>query len=154
MSFPSSPEAQAGARNARRLLAVLTTHLASSSSSSSSSSRPSSSARAAAAAGSPAPRVVVIFSGKRKSGKDYVCERLQAQLGEVAAIGRLSGPLKQAFAEEHDLDFSELLTDGPYKEKYRGQMIKWGEERRDADPGFFARIVVAEHQARGTQVLM
>jgi len=35
------------------------------------------------------------------------------------------------------------LTAGPYKERYREDMIKWGEDRRNSDPGFFARIVVA-----------
>jgi phosphomevalonate kinase len=54
-----------------------------------------------------------------QSGKDFVCEKLLERLGGAAEIGRLSAPLKQAFAEENGLDFKELLTDGPYKEKYR-----------------------------------
>ena len=96
-------------------------------------------APASAAAG-----VVVVVSGKRKSGKDFVCERLLDQLGAAAAeIGRLSAPLKEAYAEAHGLDFAELLTDGPYKEKYRLDMIRWGEERREKDSGFFARLVMA-----------
>jgi phosphomevalonate kinase len=151
------------------------------------------------------PRLVVIFSGKRKSGKvrarsrgrgsarlaptraprskrsagvrrpsprqrvgiadaripanaphtarlfprpqDYVTDRLVASLGAHATIGRLSGPLKGAYAKEHGLDFAQLLSDGPYKEKYRADMIVWGERRRHADPGFFARLVVAESRA-------
>ena len=61
-----------------------------------------------------------------------------------STVAGLSAPLKQAFATEHGLDFTELLTDGPYKEKYRADMIPWGEARRNKDPGFFARIVMAE----------
>eukprot|EP00465_Bigelowiella_longifila_P015220 CAMPEP_0185274090 /NCGR_PEP_ID=MMETSP1359-20130426/51039_1 /TAXON_ID=552665 /ORGANISM="Bigelowiella longifila, Strain CCMP242" /LENGTH=174 /DNA_ID=CAMNT_0027866941 /DNA_START=177 /DNA_END=698 /DNA_ORIENTATION=+ len=88
--------------------------------------------------------VVVIFSGKRKSGKDYCTERLKSMLGpETAEIGRLSAPLKLAYAKEHNLDYKQLLSDGPYKEKYRKDMIRWGEERRNKDPGFFAKLVVA-----------
>ena len=62
---------------------------------------------------------------------------------EVAEIGRLSGPLKKAYAEEHDLDYAELLTASSYKEQHRARMITWGEERRNADAGFFARKVLS-----------
>ena len=93
------------------------------------------------------PRLVIVFSGKRKSGKDYICERLEelfeADYPGEAEVGRLSAPLKKAFADENGLDFAELLTDGPYKEKYRGPMIAWGEDKRASDPGFFANLVVA-----------
>mmetsp|Transcript_12383 Transcript_12383/g.18490 ORF Transcript_12383/g.18490 Transcript_12383/m.18490 type:complete len:206 (-) Transcript_12383:170-787(-) len=87
-------------------------------------------------------QVVVIFSGKRKCGKDYVTGKLVEQLGaSTAEIGRLSAPLKKAYAEENGLDYKKLLSDGPYKEKFRKKMIVWGEERRNKDPGFFARKV-------------
>jgi phosphomevalonate kinase len=100
------------------------------------------------------PRIVIVFSGKRKSGKDYLCERLEKFFGAdkaaspggapQAAIGRLSGPLKKAYADEHNLNFKELLSDGPYKEKYRKDMIAWGVARRTADPGYFPRLVLAQ----------
>ena len=45
--------------------------------------------------------------------------------------------------QENGLNFQELLSDGPYKEKYRASMITWGEEKRKADPGYFARLVLA-----------
>ncbi|XP_015427268.1 PREDICTED: phosphomevalonate kinase isoform X2 [Myotis davidii] len=47
-----------------------------------------------------APRLVLLFSGKRKSGKDFVTEALQSRLGEdVCAVLRLSGPLKEQYAQ-------------------------------------------------------
>ena len=90
---------------------------------------------------------MVVFSGKRKSGKDYVTDRLveqvQALVGAgVCEVGRLSAPLKKAYADENGLDYKELLSDGPYKEKYRADMIVWGERKRNEDPGYFARLVV------------
>ena len=92
-----------------------------------------------------APRVVALISGKRKSGKDYSTEILLGMLGgDVAEVGRLSGPLKKAYAEEHGLDYERLLSADSYKEKYRKDMIHWGQRRREADPGFFARIVVGQ----------
>ncbi|XP_070252622.1 phosphomevalonate kinase isoform X2 [Myotis yumanensis] len=90
-----------------------------------------------------APRLVLLFSGKRKSGKDFVTEALQSRLGaDVCAVLRLSGPLKEQYAQEHGLNFQRLLDASAYKEAYRRDMILWGETQRQADPGFFCRKVV------------
>ncbi|XP_038137080.1 phosphomevalonate kinase [Cyprinodon tularosa] len=87
------------------------------------------------------PELVLVFSGKRKSGKDYITDLIQDRLGpEICCILRLSGPLKQQFAQEHNLDLDQLLGPGPYKELYRANMIRWGEDRRNQDPGFFCRL--------------
>ena len=117
------------------------------------------------------PRLVIVFSGKRKSGKDFVTDRLVVAinkaavaaglLGEAPAaaeaagggtgtgsgagsavptlcceIGRLSAPLKKAYADENGLDFAELLSDGPYKEKYRASMVKQKREGRRGTKSF------------------
>uniref|UniRef100_A0A8I5NWV6 Phosphomevalonate kinase n=1 Tax=Papio anubis TaxID=9555 RepID=A0A8I5NWV6_PAPAN len=90
-----------------------------------------------------APRLVLLFSGKRKSGKDFVTEALQSRLGaDVCAVLRLSGPLKEQYAQEHGLNFQRLLDASTYKEAFRKDMIRWGEEKRQADPGFFCRKIV------------
>ncbi|XP_075901904.1 phosphomevalonate kinase [Nelusetta ayraudi] len=87
------------------------------------------------------PRLILVFSGKRKSGKDYVTDRIRERLGaEVCCVLRLSGPLKQQYAQEHGLDLEQLLGPGPYKEQHRADMIRWGESRRRQDPGFFCRL--------------
>uniref|UniRef100_A0A8C4KR42 Phosphomevalonate kinase n=1 Tax=Equus asinus asinus TaxID=83772 RepID=A0A8C4KR42_EQUAS len=89
------------------------------------------------------PRLVLLFSGKRKSGKDFVTEALQSRLGaDVCAIFFFSGPLKEQYAQEHGLNFQRLLDASTYKEAYRRDMIRWGEEKRQADPGFFCRKIV------------
>lgn len=88
--------------------------------------------------------------------------------GGVCALLRLSGPLKKQFAlvsdapvkllppggvnqqlpltvsipQEQGLDFERLLDASEYKETYRAAMIRWGEEKRSADPGFFCRLIV------------
>ncbi|XP_014816718.1 PREDICTED: phosphomevalonate kinase [Calidris pugnax] len=90
-----------------------------------------------------APRAVLLLSGKRKSGKDFVAEELRSRLGpDVCTVLRLSGPLKEQYAKEHGLDFQRLLDASAYKERYRQDMIRWGEEKRCADPGFFCRTAV------------
>ncbi|XP_004629859.1 phosphomevalonate kinase [Octodon degus] len=90
-----------------------------------------------------APQLVLLFSGKRKSGKDFVTETLRSRLGaDVCAVLRLSGPLKEQYAQEHGLNFERLLDASSYKEAHRSDMIRWGEEKRQADPGFFCRKIV------------
>ncbi|XP_072214756.1 phosphomevalonate kinase isoform X1 [Excalfactoria chinensis] len=89
------------------------------------------------------PRAVLLLSGKRKSGKDFVAEEIQNRLGpDVCTVLRLSAPLKEQYAQEHGLDFQRLLDASAYKERYRQDMIRWGEEKRRADPGFFCRAAV------------
>ncbi|XP_069032635.1 phosphomevalonate kinase-like isoform X2 [Embiotoca jacksoni] len=91
------------------------------------------------------PKLILVFSGKRKSGKDYVTDLIQERLGcEACCVLRLSGPLKQQYAQEHGLDLDQLLGPGPYKEQYRADMIRWGETRRNQDPGFFCRLATKE----------
>lgn len=46
------------------------------------------------------------------------------------------------FGQEHGLDLQRLLDASAYKEAYRSDMIRWGEEKRQVDPGFFCRKVV------------
>lgn len=87
------------------------------------------------------------------------------RLGDATAeIIRLSGPLKQCYAQvrpgprrtrargaaalsaprqEHGLDLEQLLGAGPYKERYRLDMIRWGEERRNEQPDLFCRLATA-----------
>lgn len=72
-----------------------------------------------------------------------MAEQLRSRLGPaVCCVLRLSAPLKERYAEEHGLDFQRLLDASAYKELYRQDMIRWGEEKRRADPGFFCRTVV------------
>ena len=65
------------------------------------------------------PKKILLFCGKRKSGKDYLTEWLQKSLNlkfekNSTTILRLSGPLKECYAEDHGLDFSKLLDSSDY----------------------------------------
>lgn len=91
------------------------------------------------------PRVVLLFSGKRKTGKDFITERLlQTLSSDRAEIIRISEPIKRRWAEEHGLDLKQLLSDGLYKERYRKEMIEWSEQMRDKDYGYFCREACRE----------
>lgn len=100
------------------------------------------------------PRLVIVFSGKRKSGKDFVAEKLLRLIGDDEAIlFRLSGPLKQQYAIEKNLDFASLLTSSSYKEKFREDMIKWGEAKRLADPDYFCNLACASGKGKRVWII-
>lgn len=53
---------------------------------------------------------------------------------------RISAPLKGAYAEANKLDIEQLMSSGVYKENYRLNMIKWSDEIRQKDPGYFCNL--------------
>ncbi|KAI8434156.1 hypothetical protein MSG28_012277 [Choristoneura fumiferana] len=86
-----------------------------------------------------APRIILLFSGKRKSGKDYLTDQLQKLLGDRCEIIKISQPIKSHWAKEKNLNLNEMLSDSEYKEQYRLDMITWSDEMRDQDYGCFCR---------------
>ncbi|XP_013183683.1 phosphomevalonate kinase [Amyelois transitella] len=85
------------------------------------------------------PRIILLFSGKRKSGKDYLTDNLQKILTDRCEIIKISRPIKSHWAKEKNLNLNELLCDTQYKELYRLDMIRWSEDMRDKDYGCFCR---------------
>ncbi|XP_034940253.1 phosphomevalonate kinase [Chelonus insularis] len=99
------------------------------------------------------PNCILLFSGKRKSGKDYITDRLQNELGEEkSVIIKLSGPIKSHWAQACNLNLNELLSDGEYKEEYRIQMVKWGENIRKKDYGYFCRAAIKMYNATNKSI--
>ena len=64
-----------------------------------------------------------------------------ASLPESVII-RISAPIKQFWSESQKLDLEQLMSDDVYKEKYRAEMIAWGEEKRAQDSGFFCTSAI------------
>ncbi|XP_063978235.1 phosphomevalonate kinase isoform X2 [Diachasmimorpha longicaudata] len=99
------------------------------------------------------PEIILLFSGKRKSGKDYITDKLFETLGsDASVIIKISGPIKSHWAKARNLDLNQLLSDGEYKEKYRLEMIKWGEDTRKNDPGYFCRASIDMYNAHGKRI--
>ncbi|XP_054288218.1 phosphomevalonate kinase isoform X2 [Macrosteles quadrilineatus] len=88
------------------------------------------------------PKLILLFSGKRKSGKDTVTDILYERVKDVAVNIKLSAPIKSHFANSQGLDFDQLMGTGDYKEQYRLEMIKWSEDIRNSDNGYFCRAAV------------
>ncbi|XP_033196369.1 phosphomevalonate kinase isoform X2 [Bombus vancouverensis nearcticus] len=94
------------------------------------------------------PQIILLFSGKRKSGKDYITNALHERIGhDKSEIIRLSGPIKFHWAKSLGLDIDQLLGDGKYKENYRLEMAKWGENIRNKDYGYFCRAALEMYNA-------
>lgn len=55
---------------------------------------------------------------------------------------RISEPIKSEWASKMQLDLQKLLSDGPYKEKYRKDMIAWSDKVRQQDYGFFCKSAI------------
>ncbi|CAM1313682.1 PMVK (predicted) [Pycnogonum litorale] len=99
------------------------------------------------------PNIILICSGKRKSGKDYVCEVISKRIGiKNCSLIHLSAPLKSQYAKEHNLDYGKLLDSSSYKELYRSSMIQWGEEMRRKDPSYFCRHAIETVASNRKQV--
>ena len=92
------------------------------------------------------PKHVLLFSGKRKSGKDYITDILLEKIGDSAGvILRLSGPLKECYAKDHGLDYQKMLSASDYKEKYRLDMITWSTTIRQEDYTYFCRAAIEKY---------
>ena len=91
------------------------------------------------------PSLIIVISGKRKSGKDFVALKLSEQIGiDQCNILHLSAPLKRQYADLHGLNYNDLLSSSQYKETYRKSMILWGENQRKKDKFFFCKLCVQE----------
>ena len=93
------------------------------------------------------PKVVLIISGKRKSGKDFFVDLLQQYLNDYVVL-RIASPMKRQFAEERGLDFDKLLDSSSYKESYRKDMVEWSERLRANDSCLPLRLAIDELNAR------
>lgn len=94
------------------------------------------------------PKVVFLFSGKRKSGKDFFTDKFLSSLPPGSAVVvRVSGPLKQQYALQHNLDYDELLSASQYKEQHRLNMITWSEAIRNKDPVYFIDKAIEMYKA-------
>ena len=75
------------------------------------------------------PHLILLLSGKRKSGKSFLAQKLIDYLTSESDrynlnLIALADPLKEIFAAENGLDYVRLLDSSDYKEKYRVDMIK------------------------------
>lgn len=92
----------------------------------------------------PKPKLILILSGKRKSGKDFIENLLLDKFSNKILSFRISGPIKKEFARQFELDYEQLLSDSSYKENYRRMMVHWSEKVRKHDAHYFLRLSILD----------
>ncbi|XP_075675991.1 phosphomevalonate kinase [Dermatophagoides pteronyssinus] len=90
------------------------------------------------------PKLLLILSGKRKSGKDFLEQLLMEKYPGKILSFRISAPIKQEYAKCNNLNFEELLTSSEYKESFRKQMVEWSESIRKQDSNYFLRLTILD----------
>lgn len=98
-------------------------------------------------------KLVIILSGKRKSGKDHISTLITNYIGhermQCLAILRIAGPIKKEFARNNRLDFTRLLDSSDYKENFRMAMVQWSEEYREKEGwNCFLKQAIKEQRAK------
>lgn len=82
---------------------------------------------------------VVLISGKRCAGKDYVGALLLAALGVEAVKINLADMLKMEYAARHGLDYHRLLNDREFKERHRAGLIEMALAERALDEAVWVK---------------
>uniref|UniRef100_A0A8C7NGV5 Phosphomevalonate kinase n=1 Tax=Oncorhynchus mykiss TaxID=8022 RepID=A0A8C7NGV5_ONCMY len=85
------------------------------------------------------PKLILLFSGKRAIDCWHTVHQFIKAI--IAELNTLSNVILQ-YAQ---VGISVQLS-GEYEEKYRADMIQWGEKQREKDPGFFCRVAIKAAQ--------
>eukprot|EP00455_Lapot_gusevi_P035074 TRINITY_DN387_c0_g1_i2.p1 TRINITY_DN387_c0_g1~~TRINITY_DN387_c0_g1_i2.p1 ORF type:complete len:215 (-),score=10.23 TRINITY_DN387_c0_g1_i2:95-739(-) len=88
---------------------------------------------------------ILMFSGKRASGKNYCADCTYKHLTEKCHFNvkqmAFADSLKKMFAEHKQLDYERLLSDREYKETYRDEMTNFYLGTKEQDPLQFCKRV-------------
>lgn len=83
------------------------------------------------------------YAKVRGATAEYMKQRLENYKRNASLLFRQCKPTSHAFKhahpfvqQDHGLDLEKLLSAAAYKEEYRQKMIVWGEQKRNADPGY------------------
>ena len=94
-------------------------------------------------------QVLVMLSGKRGSGKDYVAEVLRTSLRPPSSVElfRIGSVTKKMYAAANpDVDFKRLMDDREYKNSHRQQLTNFYTEKRGEDELFELKALQGDLQ--------
>lgn len=102
-------------------------------------------------------KLVIILSGKRKSGKDHISTLITNYVGHQRmhhlAVLRIAGPIKKEFSRNNKLDFTRLLDSSSYKENFRLAMVEWSEGYREREGwNCFLKQAIKEQRAKDKSI--
>lgn len=88
--------------------------------------------------------VVILVSGKRCSGKDYVARVLKRELeshGLTVQCEAFGTQVKVEYAKKYGLSIERLCEDRAYKERHRQGLIDYAMAKREQDNGHWADVL-------------
>ena len=97
----------------------------------------------------PVTKKIILLSGKRATGKDYIGTKLYSLLTEsnisvhMTSFGNIN---KKLFAEKNNLDYERLLSNREYKEIYRVAMVTHHSELDVEDPLWCIQKILLDFQ--------
>lgn len=102
-------------------------------------------------------KLVILLSGKRKSGKDHISTLITNYIGHHRmhhlAVLRIAGPIKREFSRTNKLDFTRLLDSSAYKENFRMAMVEWSESYREREGwNCFLKQAIKEQRAKNKSI--
>ncbi len=87
---------------------------------------------------------VLLLSGKRGAGKDYLAEALHGVLGERVRLIRIGAVTKAMYADRAGVSLERLLRDRAFKEQHRAGLTALYDELRRKNEGFELERVTAD----------
>lgn len=86
---------------------------------------------------------IIAISGKQRSGKDTLAAFLLTHLPGWRRVA-LADALKDEYCQAHGLDRAMIDTLKNQDPAIRGGLIAWGGMRRDEDPNYWVKQVIAQ----------
>lgn len=92
--------------------------------------------------------LIILVSGKRYAGKDYVCDQALAYLKESYNCIKISHSdiNKQLYCEKFGADLKRMLRNREYKESHRNNLIKFAQNLQQSNPLILSEFVFEKIQ--------
>lgn len=84
-------------------------------------------------------RKCILISGKRLSGKTFLANRLNEDLG--FEVFNISDSIKKMYCDYHKINLDKILKNRSFKESHRINMIKFAENKLKTDKYFWCKIL-------------
>lgn len=90
--------------------------------------------------------LIVLVSGKRYAGKDYICDQAINYLTNLHKLNCIkishSDINKQLYCEKVGADLNRMLLDRDYKESHRNKLIAFAQKQQQGNPLFLSELVL------------
>ncbi|KRW98369.1 hypothetical protein PPERSA_03541 [Pseudocohnilembus persalinus] len=98
--------------------------------------------------------IIIALSGKRYSGKDYICQQIKQnlmqdnELQQYIQVERksISDICKLKYAQKFKISYKDLISNREFKEKHRKNLIQFFQENNSSNKNLFLSNLLSEIQ--------